>query len=143
MKILIIPFAVLLLSAQSFAADDEDTSDINAELKSIRHLIYKEQYARAINDLISIVFTNSDNADAWNLLGYASRKDGKLQKSAEAYEKALAIDPNHKGALAYQGELFLALGQRARAEDNLDKLGGLCPEGCGELEDLADALADR
>ncbi len=130
-----------LLAGQSIA-DDSDLFDMDEELGTARALIHEERYTSAINRLISIVVSDSGSADAWNLLGFASRKDGKLQKAAEAYEQALAIDPDHKGALEYQGELFVALGEREAAEANLDKLIALCPDSCEELEDLADALAD-
>ena len=48
--------------------------------------------------------------------GFASRKLGDYAASEVAYDKALAIDPKHKGALEYKGELFLTLGNLGRQE---------------------------
>lgn len=39
-------------------------------------------------------------------------------------------DPDHKGALEYQGKLFVALGRIDRARSNADKLEYLYVEGC-------------
>jgi tetratricopeptide (TPR) repeat protein len=44
------------------------------------------------------------------ILGFSFRKMGNLDKAAFYYEKALTISPKHKGALEYQGEMFLTLG---------------------------------
>ena len=57
------------------------------------------------------------------------------------YKKALDFDPAHKGALEYQGELFVELGQIAKARENVAKLEKICPSGCEELEDLREARA--
>ena len=115
--------------------------DFDAELKSAKTLIYKENYAQAIEKLKAAVASEPDNADAWNLLGYAERKSGQLNQSAQAYKKALGINPDHKDALEYQGELFLLLGNNAAAEKNLAKLKSLCPTGCEQIEMLMRAIA--
>ena len=49
-----------------------------------------------------------------------------------AYNKALAIDPKHRGANEYLGELYLQLGDLAKAEERLEKLDDICFYGCGE-----------
>ena len=56
------------------------------------------------------------------------------------YKSALALDVKHKGALEYQGKLFLMLGDKASAEKNLQKLDKICWLGCGELDDLRTAI---
>lgn len=56
------------------------------------------------------------------------------------YRKALDIDPGHKGALEYQGELYVELGQIDKATENLEKLNRICSSGCEEQEDLKAAI---
>ncbi|WP_270936913.1 tetratricopeptide repeat protein, partial [Falsiroseomonas oryzae] len=73
-------------------------------------------------------------------VAFAQRRSGRPEAAMEAYRQALARDPNHPGALAYQGALFLELGRRAEAEANLARLAAACP-GCAETETLARALA--
>ena len=80
------------------------------------------------------------DADIYNLLGFSHRKTGDLEKASVYYRKALKIDGKHKGALEYQGELFLMLGDKAAAEDNLRKLDKICWLGCSELDDLQTAI---
>ena len=54
---------------------------------------------------------------------------------------ALDFNPDHKGALEYQGEMYVELGQLDKAKANLAKLVKLCPDGCEEREDLEKAIA--
>ena len=42
------------------------------------------------------------------------------------YNEALRIDPNHRGALEYSGELYLMKGDLARAEERLAALDKAC-----------------
>ena len=83
---------------------------------------------------------NPDNADAWNLTGFASRKLGDYAASEVAYDKALAIDPKHKGALEYKGELYLTLGNLEGAENMFDRLNKVCFLSCKEKKQLAAAI---
>ena len=54
--------------------------------------------------------------------------------------KKLAINPNHRGANEYLGELYLKLGDPEKARQHLAKLQGLCPTGCSEYNDLKKAV---
>lgn len=74
-------------------------------------------------------------------LALALRQTGRVAEAAQHYETALRLDPDHKGAIAYQGVLKLAQGDRAGAEANLARLRTLCPNGCNERDDLARELA--
>jgi len=139
MKKYIVLLALVLGSSAAMAAGT--FYDLDAELKSADQLIYKGHYKKAIEIVETAIDSEPDNANAWNILGYASRKMGNLDRSAQAYSKALSIDPDHKDALEYQGELFLMLGDQAAAQGNLDKLSLLCPDGCEQLELLTQAIA--
>jgi tetratricopeptide (TPR) repeat protein len=69
-------------------------------------------------------------------IAFAHRRAGRTDPAMEAYAQALSRDPNHPGALAYQGALFLELGRRAEAEANLARLRASCA-GCPETDTLA------
>lgn len=93
-----------------------------------------------------VLLTKADAAkpndpDTLNLLAYSNRKLGYLDAAADFYGRALAIDPNHLGALEYQGELFLQQGNTNAAKANLTRLETLCPSGCEERTALEQALA--
>lgn len=96
-------------------------------------------YAAALGMLAGLVKADPQNADAWNLLGFTYRNLGQVKESDAAYLKVLAINPNHLGALEYQGELFIQTGRIDAARANLAKLQGLCGT-CEEAEDLEKAL---
>ena len=74
-------------------------------------LIAAEKYQEAILPLQSAEKLAKTDADIQNLLGFTHRKTGKLDAAASYYKRALKINPKHKGALEYQGELFLMLGR--------------------------------
>ena len=70
------------------------------------------------------------------------RKIGKLDVAGVYYQRALEIDPKHKGALEYQGELFLMRGEKDAAHANLEKLDKICWMGCNEYDVLKKAIDD-
>ncbi|HXU91860.1 MAG TPA: tetratricopeptide repeat protein [Methylomirabilota bacterium] len=98
------------------------------------------QYARAIPMLEEIVTRQPDNADAYNWLAYATRKNGDPAKSIPIYEKALALDPKHRGAHEYIGEAYLALDDLSKAKEHLARLSRLCLFGCEQYRDLKKAV---
>ena len=103
-------------------------------------LIEAEQYNEAISQLEDIVARDPANADAYNYLGYASRKIERYSDSLGYYEQALAIDPNHVGALNYLGHLYIETGNLDMARQQLGLLSVACPSGCVEQDELAEAL---
>ena len=105
-------------------------------------LIAAEKYQEAILPLQSAEKSAQNDADIQNLLGFTHRKIGKLDAAASYYKRALEINPKHKGALEYQGELFLMRGDKDAAEANLAKLDKICWLGCSEYDDLKKAIAE-
>ena len=47
--------------------------------------------------------------EAWNLIGYTSRRLGDYERSLAAYDKALALNPTYPEAIEYRAEAYLAL----------------------------------
>jgi tetratricopeptide (TPR) repeat protein len=99
-----------------------------------------KEYARAIPMLEEIVARQPTNADAYNWLAYATRKNGDPAKSIPIYEKALAIDPKHLGAHEYIGEAYLALDDLPHAKEHLARLNKLCLFSCEQYRDLKKAV---
>jgi tetratricopeptide (TPR) repeat protein len=81
-------------------------------------------------------------ADIYNLLGFSYRKLNKpdLDKSFAAYMMAIEIDPNHIGAHAYLGELYLMLDNKNKATEMLVKLESLTDKSSKEYIDLKKAI---
>lgn len=131
---------VLWPAALALAADNATPTEMEqGELASIRARIKAKDFKGAAEDLF-IMARIVQNADVYNLLAFSLRNLGDYKQSALYYRKALDYDANHKSALEYQGELFIALGDIPAARANLARLEKLCPQGCEELDDLRAAL---
>ena len=116
---------------------------LNGELTTIRALIAKNDFTKALTALKIADQDFPNNADINNLLGYSSRKLKQYKPAATYYTKALKIDPKHLGALEYQGELFMLTKKTADAKKNLAKLKSLCGVTCGEYLDLKKAIGNK
>ena len=132
------PALVVLALAAPVAAVDTGTPV--PQLSEARADIDAEAWDSAIAKLKLIVDTDNTNADAYNLLGYALRHTGANERAMQAYTRALTLDPQHTGALEYQGVLFVILGDLDKANANLDKIEAICGTSCEEYEDLAEAI---
>ena len=110
--------------------------DYTAGVKAIK----AGNYAAAIPLLERASERDKQNADALNWLAYATRKNGDPAKSIPIYERALAVDPKHRGAHEYIGEAYLMLGNLPKAKEHLARLDKLCLFPCSEYRDLKKAV---
>jgi len=135
--------ATLTLAAAAplatFAADSEPAA--KDKLSAARALIADNKWVAAIDELKRV--NDSGNADWNNLMGYSHRK-AKTPDYAAAeryYTEALRIEPKHRGALEYSGELYLMMGDLGKAEARLAALDKACLLSCSEYADLKKAIA--
>ena len=140
LALLIIPQTNHVRAADDPLSEDELKGKAAQELAAARKLIKEKKYYRAIYFLKEALEADGTNADVYNNLGFAYRKMEKFDKAMAAYNKALQINPSHKGALDYQGELFLTLKKPAKAQQNWKKLQEICPTGCEDLTKLQKAI---
>jgi tetratricopeptide (TPR) repeat protein len=119
------------------------TSDTSGPgLADARSYIRAQKWKQAISVLKSIVANDPRNADALNLLGYSLRKSGDMKNAEGFYLKALKLNPRHKGATEYLGELYVETGHLDKAKERLEILAKLCGNTtCEEYEDLEKAIA--
>jgi tetratricopeptide (TPR) repeat protein len=103
--------------------------------------VESKNWTAAVDSFKKAVAANPKNPDAHNMLGYSYRALNRFDESFAAYDKALAIDPKHKGALEYSGMGYLKTNQKAKAEVQLAKLKAICA-GCPETTSLAKAVDD-
>lgn len=136
----------LMLGTQGFsalAADTPSTPEENVKIDDYaagQKALKAKNWTLAAASFKKVVADNPKNADGYNLLGYSSRWLGKYDEAFAAYDKALALDPKHKGALEYSGVAYLKVNQKAKAEAQLAKLKTICAT-CEETADLAKAIA--
>jgi Flp pilus assembly protein TadD len=130
--------ALTFALAPAFGADTYSTGPDT--LSAARAQIAAGQWAAAIEELKKV--NDPASADWNNLMGFSLRK-GKTPDFASAeryYNEALRIEPKHRGALEYSGELYLMTGDLARAEQRLAALDKACFLPCNELKDLKKAV---
>jgi len=111
-----------------------------AEMISAREHVKAERYKDAIPQLEKVVAAQPQNADALNLLAFSQRKLNDLAASLENYKKALKIDPAHKDAHEYVGELYLRMDDLASAEKHLKRLDDICFFSCEQFDELKAAI---
>jgi Flp pilus assembly protein TadD len=138
----ILALMALTTSPTANAADTPQTEVATSDaLAPARALIAQGKWPEAVAALQKV--NDSGNADWNNLMGYSLRK-GKTPDLAGAerfYNAALRLNPQHRGALEYSGELYLMLGDLPKAEARLAALEKACRFGCEELTDLKEAVA--
>ncbi len=127
------------LVSAAMAAGSKSSSK-PSKLEVAEKAIKATNYNRAIELLQKVVAGDSQNADAWNYLGFSQRKLKRFEQALGAYQKALTIDPEHRGANEYLGELYLQTGNLAKAKERLKKLDDVCTFGCDEFDDLKQAI---
>lgn len=129
-----------LVIAQPALAMDRTLTTGGPDLTKARALIKAEDWAAALKELKRLE-THGPNADVLNLLAFSQRKSGDFETSYKNYQRALKLDPDHKSAREYLGELFVQTGRLEEARAQLKVLERLCPDGCEEREELAEAIA--
>ncbi|TAV75496.1 tetratricopeptide repeat protein [Rhizobium leguminosarum] len=125
----------------AFAVDNMQSTDA-PDLTSVRAKIDAKDYAGALAELRGLAEDNQQ-ADVYNLMGYTLRKTGDYRTSLTYYTKALELQPDHRAAREYLGELYVETGEMAKAEEQVLSLKQLCPSGCDELEDLQKVIAAK
>jgi Flp pilus assembly protein TadD len=131
-------FAPVLAPAPAYAVDNLSSADA-PDLTSVRAKIKAQDYAAALAELRDLA-EDTQQADVYNLLGFTLRKTGDFKTSLTYYTKALELQPDHKAAREYLGELYVETGNMEKAKEQLAALSKLCPSGCEEREDLQKAI---
>ncbi|MFD2206674.1 tetratricopeptide repeat protein [Kiloniella antarctica] len=126
-----------------FAAGSGDaswTETKSPDLKAAVELIRNEKYDEAQPYLQKALVQEPNDADVYNMLGYSQRKMGNKDKALGYYTKALEINPKHRRANEYLGELYLGLDQPDKAKERLSVLDKSCFFGCDEYTTLKNAI---
>ena len=141
---------ILACASNSYAAgsysDSSDTSSspiltkAEQDIKLITVSLGNNDYESGYKLAKKATELYPNNPDAWNYLGFSSRKLGKYDESEMAYTEALSINPDHVGALEYYGELHLALKRPEKAKLLLAQLKSLCSFNCKEMNQLEKAI---
>jgi tetratricopeptide (TPR) repeat protein len=139
MKKIIALFGILLIySTNSFTAGTDSSTEVvkPSSYQDMLKLIKNEKYSEAIKGLEKILEQNKYKQDPDILTHYAFalRKTKNFPKAEEYYLKALSIDPKHRGALEYIGELYVDTKRLELANATLKKLENCRCEEYAELK---------
>jgi Flp pilus assembly protein TadD len=137
----LLAFSICIAAASAAWAVDTPTSTSAPDLAQVRASIKAKDFKAALAELNRMIDNGVQHADVYNLLGFSLRKTGDHANALTYYKKALDFDADHKGAHEYLGELYVETGKMPLAQEQLAILVRLCPQGCEEREDLAQAIA--
>lgn len=105
-------------------------------------LINEGRYEPAIGLLKAALWSAGPHPDLLTYIGYANRKLGHYGTASGWYRAALAVAPEHRGAIEYYGELKLERGDRRGALAHLALLERICGFGCVQADELRAQIAE-
>jgi tetratricopeptide (TPR) repeat protein len=136
----------LTLGPGTGAADPvEDTPaavKLDPDYAAGKEAIAAGEWSTAITLLTSAALRDTRNADIQNYLGYAYRHAGQLDLAFRHYQRALQLNPRHRGAHEYIGEAYLIVHNLAKAEEHLAALQQICLIPCEEYADLKQKIVE-
>jgi tetratricopeptide (TPR) repeat protein len=104
--------AALRAYGNALAADPNFTE---ARLNQAIQLVRQDRLSEARQDLEAVLAANPKSAAAWRVLGGLERNAGNLASAAEAFDRALELEPGHRVALMGRGRIALERGEHEAA----------------------------
>jgi Flp pilus assembly protein TadD len=136
----------LTIATAVHAADTESSAAKNvasADYVAGKQAAEQKQWGLAAERFKRATLQDPKNADAWNMLGYASRWAGNYPEAFDAYARALALEPNHRGANSYLGVAYVRTYDLVKARAQLAKLESICGnKDCDEYKLLDKAIVE-
>jgi len=119
---------------------EADWAQLDPDFAAGKWALVAEDWNGAIAALELAVLRDPRNADIQNYIGYAHRRLREIGPAMGHYQQALTFNPRHRGAREHLGELYLALGEPVKAEEQLTALRDICLISCDEIADLERAI---
>ena len=99
-------------------------------------LINEQRWDEALASLDKAETALGPHPDILTYKGYVWRRKGDWARAEDFYQQALALDPSHRGATEYYGELKVLKGDMSGARAMLARLDATCTYGCAEAVEL-------
>lgn len=122
-------------------ADDQLHPKSVELLRQGEALLAAGKFTEADDALETALAVDPRNRAAFVVMARVAQKQKLFGQAIRFTNKALALEPRDRDALAVQGEAMVELGAVPRARDNLVKLQKLCPSGCNQLAELSAAIS--
>jgi tetratricopeptide (TPR) repeat protein len=120
---------------------EADWAELDPDFAAGKKALVAEDWNGAIANLRLAALRDPRNADIHNYIGYAYRRLRQLGPAMQHYQQALLLNRRHRSAHEHVGELYLVLGEPAKAEQHLAMLEDICLIPCIETDDLKHAIA--
>ncbi len=136
----------LITLSTAHAADTESSpakAVASADFQAGKTAVEAKQWTLAADHFRRATLQDPKNADAWNMLGYTSRWAGDTKAAFAAYDRALALEPFHRGANSYLGVAYVKTNDVVKARAQLAKLESICGnKECDEYKALDKAIRE-
>lgn len=126
-------------SAEPFE-DNPAASASDPDYAAAKAAMDKRNWKEAVRLFHLAALRDPDSADLNNYLGFSYRNLRQMELAFKYYQRALELNPRHRGAHEYIGEAYLMTGDVAGAERHLAALREICLIPCEELDDLDKAI---
>jgi tetratricopeptide (TPR) repeat protein len=120
---------------------EADWAQLDPDFAAGKKALIAEDWNGAIMALKLAALRDPRNADIQNYIGYPYRRLRQLGPAMQHYQQALLLNRRHRSAHEHLGELYLVLGEPAKAEQQLATLEDICLIPCAETDDLKRAIA--
>jgi tetratricopeptide (TPR) repeat protein len=120
---------------------EADWAQLDPDFAAGKKALVAENWNGAISALKLALLRDPRNADIHNYIGYAYRRLRQFGPAMQYYQQAIVLNRRHRSAHEHLGELYLVLGDSAKAEQQLATLEEICLIPCVEIDDLNRAIA--
>jgi len=120
---------------------EADWALLDPDFAAGKKALVAEDWNGAIAALKLAALRDPRNADIQNYIGYAYRRLRHLGPAMQHYQEAILLNRRHRSAHEHLGELYLVLGDPAKAGQQLATLEEICLIPCVETDDLKRAIA--
>ena len=122
--------------------DDQIVPKSAELLKQGETLLAQGKLVEADDALETALVVDPKNRSAFTVMAKVAIKQKLYGQAIRLTNKALALEPTDRDAIATQGEAMVELGALPRAKENLAKLQKLCgTAGCPQVAVLSTAIA--
>jgi Flp pilus assembly protein TadD len=125
---------------KSYKKGWEMSEDAKKQLAAGKADDAKKKFGKALKKFREATDYDPRYFEAWNMVGFCSRKSGDLKGSFEAYHKCLEIEPEYAQAHEYLGEAYLMTNDLAKAKEQLLWLVSRKSDQAGELATKIEAF---
>jgi tetratricopeptide (TPR) repeat protein len=133
--------AWLICTTMTAMGSESDWAQLDPDFATGKKALVAEDWNGAIAALKLAVLRDPRNADIQNYIGYAYRRLREMGPAMGHYQQALMFNSRHRSAREHLGELYQALGEPIKAEEQLAVLKEICLIPCDEFADLERAIA--